>query len=132
MSRNVFQAFNDDELPETREPDDGSDSEGEDFNYTYPPDEDLPDDDLDSDEEFVLTEMGPVAFSSVNPSLAVGEISPATTSSQIWNCARLCPPKSSPWLELSEGTKPSSYLSSKTPNKRKRESRGLLSERAQC
>ncbi|GFN92172.1 PiggyBac transposable element-derived protein 4, partial [Plakobranchus ocellatus] len=68
MSRNVFQAFNDDELPETREPDDvyepddGSDSEGEEFNYTYPPDEDLPDDDLDSDEEYVLTEMGPVAF----------------------------------------------------------------------
>ncbi|GFN82584.1 hypothetical protein PoB_000909000 [Plakobranchus ocellatus] len=60
MSRNVFQAFNDDELPETREPDDGSDSEGEEFNYTYPPDEDLPDDDLDSDEEYVLTEMGPV------------------------------------------------------------------------
>ncbi|GFO13771.1 PiggyBac transposable element-derived protein 4, partial [Plakobranchus ocellatus] len=52
---------------ENREEDDSSissysdESDGEDFNYEFPHDDELPEP-SDSDEEYVLTELGPVAY----------------------------------------------------------------------
>lgn len=41
--------------------DSDSDSSGEEFNYEFPDDDDLPEP-CDSDEEYVLTELGPMAY----------------------------------------------------------------------
>lgn len=70
MDRNVFQALAFDlgasgsgdpsQLESEPEVEDGFESEGEEFNYTFPPDEDLPEEDPGSDEEYILTELGPV------------------------------------------------------------------------
>ena len=71
MDRNLFQLFAYDvDAAESgassqfeAEPEDGYKSEGEEFVYTFRHDEDLPDEDPDSDEEYILTELGPLLHS---------------------------------------------------------------------
>jgi hypothetical protein len=74
MDRNLFQSLAYDvDAAESgassqfeAEPEDGYESEGEEFVYTLPHDEDLPDEDPASDEEYILTELGPDEPSTSN------------------------------------------------------------------